>query len=75
MVGFLKSQTMLEKLDLINSKIDLLKEQMLSIQQCGFFTEMEIDRLSRPLKIELDKFLITRNATLQKMKLTPKNTI
>ena len=40
--------------NLLNSKIELLEEQIANLEQSGFFTEKEIDRLSGPLKIELD---------------------
>lgn len=38
--------------DLIISKIELLDEQIENLERSGYFTEMEMDRLSAPMKAE-----------------------
>ena len=38
--------------ELINSKIDLLEAQIENLERSGYFTEMEMDRLSAPMKAE-----------------------
>lgn len=40
--------------DLLKSKIELLEAQILNFEKSGFFTEKEIDRLSAPLRLELE---------------------
>ena len=40
--------------NLLKSKIELLEEQIANLERSGFFTEKEIDRLSAPLKVELE---------------------
>lgn len=39
--------------NLLNSKIELLEEQIENIERSGFFTESEIDRTSKSLRAEL----------------------
>lgn len=40
--------------NLLKSKIELLEEQIANLEQSGFFTEKEIDKLSAPLRLELE---------------------
>lgn len=40
--------------DIIHSKIELLEEQIENIERSGYFTEKEMDRLSAPLREELE---------------------
>ncbi len=40
--------------DIIHSKIELLEEQIENTERSGYFTESEIDRLSFPLREELE---------------------
>lgn len=43
----------LKKLDDVNSKIELLQDQIENYEQSGHFTESEMDILTNPIKIEL----------------------
>lgn len=40
--------------DSLQPKIELLQEQIQNLEQSGFFTEKEMDRLAGPLRIELE---------------------
>lgn len=40
--------------ELIAPRIELLQEQIDNLQQSGFYTESEMDRLASPLRAELD---------------------
>ena len=40
--------------DTLASKIELLQEQIHNLENSGFFTEKEMDRLSFPLRNELE---------------------
>jgi hypothetical protein len=40
--------------DIIHTKIELLEEQIENIERSGHFTEKEINRLSSPLREELE---------------------
>lgn len=42
-------------LENIDSKIDLLQEQLENFERSGFFTEKEIDTLTRPIVSELER--------------------
>jgi single-stranded DNA-specific DHH superfamily exonuclease len=50
MVGLITPKTM----NNISEKIELLQEQINNIEKSGFFTETDMDRLTRPLQIELE---------------------
>lgn len=39
--------------DIIHSKIELLEEQIENIERSGYFTEMQIDKESAPLRQEI----------------------
>jgi hypothetical protein len=41
-------------MDYINEKIALLEDQIDNLERSGYFTEKEIDRLSSPLRFELE---------------------
>ena len=42
--------------DIINSKIELLQEQIDNLERSGFFTEKEMDRATVSLKQEKESF-------------------
>lgn len=41
---------------LLQSKINLLRAQLNQLSECGLFSDEEIARLSKPLKIEMGQF-------------------
>ena len=49
------------------SKIELLQEQIESLEKSGFFTEKEMDKLSSPLRTELNLFQTQKIALEYKM--------
>lgn len=51
-------KTMAEKTETINSKIDLLRDQIDNLERSGFFTEAEMEKLSRPFRLELGTLMI-----------------
>lgn len=44
---------MSHKIEIIQSKIDLLNDQIENLERSGFFTELEIQVMSKPILIEL----------------------
>lgn len=48
----------------LNSKIELLQEQIDNLEKSGFFTEKAMDKLSSPLRLEL-KLLQTQKIALE----------
>lgn len=44
--------------DILQSKIELLEEQIENIERSGYFTEKDIDRLSFPIREELEQMKI-----------------
>jgi hypothetical protein len=49
------------------SKIELLQEQIDNLEKSGFFTEKEMDKLSSPLRTELNLFQTQKTALEYKM--------
>ena len=44
---------MSNKIEIIQSKIDLINDQIENLERSGFFTELEIQVMSKPILIEL----------------------
>lgn len=59
-------------LDEVNSKIELLQEQIENYERSGFFTESEANSLSEPVKNELRTLIVRQNNLEIMIKLTTK---
>lgn len=62
-----------EKLEDVNSKIELLQEQIDNYERSGHFTESEMDSLSEPVKNELRTLLVCQNNIEIMIRLTQTN--
>ncbi|MEN9909096.1 MAG: hypothetical protein RLZZ540_2245 [Bacteroidota bacterium] len=50
-----------EQLEEVNSKIELLQEQIDNYERSGFYTESDMNSLSEPVKNELRTLLVRQN--------------
>lgn len=61
-----------QKLDEVNSMIELLQDKIENYERSGFFTESEANSLSEPVKNELRTLMVRQNNLEIMIKLTTK---